>query len=156
MQEFRYFPNVSSFGSEPADTTKEADPAIARLVQFITAQGLLLGDILTGFNAMDSDAVRVVEAAYRRGRQDTSQAVDPLLPNPVLPSRVVLPSQPVNQCNLGAIDADSTNRTIFQLYRQGLLQQDPAAAPGVESRLVELLDFGKHLSLRPPGEPEQD
>ena len=74
----------------------------------------------------------------------------------VPPSQVVLPSQPVDECNLGTVYTDPTNRTILQLYRQGLVQQDPAAAPGVESRLVELLDFGKHLSLCPPGEPEQD
>ena len=56
MREFRYFPNASINGCEFADTTAEADPAIARLVQFITAQGLLLGEIIAGFHDMDSDA----------------------------------------------------------------------------------------------------
>src|SRR4051812_36081008 len=37
MREFRYFPNASIRGCEFADTTVEADPAIARLVQFFTA-----------------------------------------------------------------------------------------------------------------------
>src|ERR1043165_4809472 len=61
MREFRYFPNASIHDCEFADTTAEADPAIARLVQFVTAHGLLLGDILAGFHHMDSDAARVVE-----------------------------------------------------------------------------------------------
>ena len=56
MREFRYFPNASINGCEFADTTAEADPAIARLVQLVTAQGLLLGKILAGFHDMDSDA----------------------------------------------------------------------------------------------------
>ena len=165
MREFRYFPNASTNGCQIDDTTAEADPAIARLVQFITAQGLLLGEILAGFHDMDSDAARVVEAAYRRGRRDTSPTIDLLPSGPVLssqvvpssqavsPSRVVLPSQLVDECISGAVYADCT---ILQLYRQGLLQQDQAPAPGVESQLAELLDFGKHLSLRPPGEPELD
>src|SRR4051812_8565916 len=83
MREFRYFPNVSSFGCELADTTKEADPAIVRLVQFSTTQGLLLGGILAEFKALDSGVTQVVGAAYRAGRQGSAQAVDPLLPNPV-------------------------------------------------------------------------
>ena len=62
----------------------------------------------------------------------------------------------MDECISGTVYADPTNRTILQLYRQGLLQHDQAAAPGVESRLAELLNFGKHLSLRPPGEPELD
>src|SRR4051812_48219375 len=95
MREFRYFPNASIRGCEFADTTAEADPAIARLVQFVTAQGLLLGDILAGFHDMDSDAARVVQAAYRRGRRDTSPAVDPLPSSPVLSSQVVPSSQAV-------------------------------------------------------------
>src|SRR4051812_35057458 len=41
MRVFRYFPNVSRFGYELADITKETVPSIARLVQFSTAQGLL-------------------------------------------------------------------------------------------------------------------
>ena len=117
---------------------------------------------------MDRDAARVVEAAYRRGRRDTSSTVDLLPSGPVLssqvvpssqavsPSRIVLPSQPMDVCISGAVYADHTNCTILQLYRQGLLQQDQAPAPGVESRLAELLDFGKHLSLCPPREPELD
>src|SRR3954464_9716067 len=103
---------------------------------------------------MDSGTTRAVDASYRAGRQDTSPAVDPLPSNQVLPSRVVLPSQPVDECSPGTVYADPTNRIILQLYRQGLLQQDPASAPGVESRLAGLLDFGKHLRLRPLGEPE--
>ena len=166
MREFRYFPNASINGCEFADTTAEAGPAIARLVQLVTAQGLLLGDILAGFHNMDSDAARVVEAAYRRALRDTSPTVDPPPSSPVLslqvvppsqavpPSRVLLPSQPVDECISGTVYADPTNRTILQLYRQGLLQHDQAAVPGVESRLAELLDCGNHLSLRPPGEPE--
>src|SRR4051812_8101688 len=151
MREFRYFPNASIHGCE-----------------FATAQGLLLGDILAGFHDMDSYAARVVEAAYRRGRRDTSPAIDLLPSSPVLssqvvppsqampPSRVVLPSQPVDECISGTVYADPTNRTILQLYRQGLLQQDLVTTPGVESRLAELLDYGKHLSLRPPRELELD
>src|SRR3954463_9965749 len=92
MREFLYFPNASIRGCEFADTTTEADPAIARLVQFVTAQGLLLGDILAGFHDMDSDAARFVEAAYRRGRRDTSPVVDPLSSSPVLSLQVVPPS----------------------------------------------------------------
>src|ERR1043165_5360980 len=53
MREFRYFPNASANGCEIADTTTEVDPAIARLVQLVTAQGLLLGEILAGFHDMD-------------------------------------------------------------------------------------------------------
>src|SRR3954466_13133723 len=120
MREFRFFSNASVRGCEFADTTAEADPAIARLVQFVTAQGLLLGDILAGFHDMDSHAARVVEAAYRRGRRDTSPAVDLLPSRPVLssqvvppsqavpPSRVVLPSEPVDECISVTVYADPT------------------------------------------------
>src|SRR3954469_9001236 len=160
MREFRYFPSASIRGGEFADATAEADPAIARLVQIVTAQGLLLGDILAGFHDMDNDAARVVQASYRRGRRDTSPAVDLLPSSPVLssrvvppsqavpPSRVVLPSEPVDECISGTVYADPTNRTILQLYRQGLLQQDLVAAPGVESRLAEYIQTYSHgLSL---------
>src|SRR3954462_3234888 len=92
MREFRYFPNVSSFGCELPDTTKEADPAIVRLVQFSTAQGLLLGGILGEFKALDGGITQAVGAAYRAGRQGSSQAINPLLPNPVLSSQVMPPS----------------------------------------------------------------
>src|SRR3954470_7308541 len=95
MREFRYFPNVSSFGCELADTSKEADPAIVRLVQFSTAQGLLLSGILGEFKALDGGITQAVGAAYRSGRQGSAQAVDPLLPSSVLSSQVVPPSQVV-------------------------------------------------------------
>src|SRR4051812_47204755 len=95
MREFRYFPNVSSFGYELADITKEANPAIARWVQFSTAQGLLLGGILGEFRAICSGTRQAVAAAYRAGRQDTSPAIDALLPNTMLSSQVVPPSHVV-------------------------------------------------------------
>src|SRR3954462_868950 len=68
MREFRYFLSVSSFGCELADTTKEADPALVRLVQFSTAQGLLLSGILGEFKALDSGVTQAVRAAYCSGR----------------------------------------------------------------------------------------
>ena len=46
MREFRYFPSSSKAGGEFSSAVKEADPALARLVQFIDAQGLLIAGII--------------------------------------------------------------------------------------------------------------
>ena len=150
MREFRYFPSVSSLGFEYPSTVEDADPAIARLVQFITTQGLLIGGILGEFKAMDKDTTRVVTEAYRETRQAATQTVNPMLPNPVPPSQLVNPYRP------GIINTHSINRVVRRFRRQGLLRQVPFVTHAVEPRPMEIPDFGKCLSLRPPGEPRQD
>ena len=99
---------------------------------------------------MDGDTTRVVTRTYREAHQFVSQAAPPMLTNPVLPS------QTVNQWHQGIFDIYSIDRAILRLRQQGLLHQTPAVTQEAESRSMELLDYGKYLSLRPPGEPEQD
>jgi hypothetical protein len=65
MREFRYFPSATSTGCEFFITVEDDDLAIARLVQFIAAQGLLLSGILGEFKSVDRDTLRVVTCDAR-------------------------------------------------------------------------------------------
>lgn len=158
MQEFRYFPSSSSAGCEFASAVGIADPTVAHLVQFIAAQGSLLAGILREFQAVDRDANRVVMEAYREARQVASQTTVPLLSNPVPPSQIVPPSQPVNPCQPGIIHPSYVARAIRRLRRRGVFRQAPAATQAVAPQLIVVSDDedGSWLSLRPPGEPQQE
>ena len=70
------------------------DPAIARLVQYITAQGMMISQMLAEFRTLDNDAVRVVKEAYRESRKFASQVICPTPSEPVLPSQPVLWPRP--------------------------------------------------------------
>jgi hypothetical protein len=96
MREFRYFPSSSKAGGEFSSAVKEADPALARLVQFIDAQALLIAGIIREFQSLDRDNTRAIMKAYHDAHQAASQITLPLLPNPEPPSQPVLPSQPVS------------------------------------------------------------
>ena len=65
MWKFRYFPFTSSEGCEFFSTVEDTNSAMARLVQFIAAQGLQLSSILGEFKAINRDTIRVVMEAYR-------------------------------------------------------------------------------------------
>jgi hypothetical protein len=45
MREFRFFPAATSSSCEFSSAIEDADTAIARLVQFIAAQGQLLASV---------------------------------------------------------------------------------------------------------------
>jgi hypothetical protein len=164
MQEFRYFPSSSDAGCDFSSAVGDADPAIARLVQFIAAQGLLLAGIIREFQSIDRDTTRVVTEAYRDARQAASQTTISLLPNSVPPSRLVppsqpvLPSQPVNPIQPGIIYPSYVARAIRRLRRRDMLRQAPAATPAVAPQPIVVSDDedGSWLSLRPPGEPQQE
>lgn len=149
MREFRYFPSASSTGWEFSHAAQEGDPAIVRLVQFISAQGMMIGSILGEFQAIDRDATRVVTEAYREARQAASQIADPM------PSGPVLSSQPVPWLKPGTANLRSIDRTICHLH--GFLPAS-SATPAGEPQPIEVLDDEDRdwLSLRPPGEPQQD
>ena len=85
---------MAELGSKHPITVREDDPAIARLVQYITAQGMMISKMLAEFRTVDNDAVRVVKEAYRAARKFASQAVHPTLSEPVLPSQPVLWPRP--------------------------------------------------------------
>ena len=51
--------------------------AIARLVQYITAQGMLISMLLAEFRSMDSNVVQVVKEAYHKARKFASLDVCP-------------------------------------------------------------------------------
>jgi hypothetical protein len=172
MQEFRYFPSSSDAGCDFRGAVEDADPAVARLAQFMAAQGLLIAVILREFQSIDRDTTRVVMEAYRNTRQAATPTTLPLLPNPVPPSQIVLPSQPVppsqpvlppqpvlpsqpvNPWQPGIIHPGSAARAIRRLRRQGVLRQVPAAATAAAPQPIVVSDDeeGSWLSLRPPGE----
>lgn len=110
---------------------------------------MLLDGILWEFKAIDRDTTRVVTEAFCEARQAASQATNPLLPNPMLPS------QSVNPWNSGFIHPNSIQGAIRCLHRQDVFHQVPAMIQAAEPRIKEIPDYGKCLSL-PPGEPEQD
>ena len=62
-REFCFFPIVAEAGMQPSPTIQRDDPAIARLVQYITAQGMMISKMLAEFRTLDNDAVRVVMEA---------------------------------------------------------------------------------------------
>ena len=64
-QEFCFSPVVTEAGIQPPTTVPGDNPAIARLVQYITAQGMMISKMLAEFRTLDNDAVRVVTEAYR-------------------------------------------------------------------------------------------
>jgi hypothetical protein len=159
MREFRYFPSSSKAGGEFSSAVKEADPALARLVQFIDAQALLIAGIIREFQSLDRDNNRAITEAYRDARQATSQTTLPLLPNPEPPLQPVLPSQPVNPWQPpGIIHSSHVARAIRRFRRRGMLRQAPAAAPAEAPQPIMVSDDedGDWLSLHPPGEPQQE
>jgi hypothetical protein len=92
MREFRHLPSSPKASREFSSAAGEADPALARLVQFIKAQGLLIGGIIREFQPLDRDNTQAITEAYRDARQAASPTTLPLLPNPEPPSQPVLPS----------------------------------------------------------------
>jgi hypothetical protein len=72
MQEFCYLPSSSDIAGRFSSIVGDVDPTIARLVQYIDAQGLLLSGILREFQAIDTDTTRVVTEAYRAAREISS------------------------------------------------------------------------------------
>jgi hypothetical protein len=79
-REFRYLPSPSKASREFFNTAGEADPALARLVQFIEAQGLLIGGIIREFQSLDRDNNdREVRPLYVR---NTVQRITLLAPAP--------------------------------------------------------------------------
>jgi hypothetical protein len=97
--------------------------------------------------------------AYHDARQAASPTTLPLLPNPEPPSQPVLPSQPVNPWQPpGIIHSSYVSRAIRHFRRRGMLRQGPAVAPAVAPQPIVVLDDedGDWLSLRPPGEPQQE
>ena len=77
-REFCFFPIVAEAGIQPSPTIQGDDPAIARLVQYITTQGGMISKMLAEFRTLDNDAVRFVKEAYREARKFTSQAIHPM------------------------------------------------------------------------------
>ena len=158
MQEFRYFPSSSDTTGRFSSIVGDVDPTTARLVQYIDAQGLLLSGILREFQAIDQDTTRVVTEAYHAAREIASQTTRPLLPNPVPPSQPVPPSPSVNLFRPVNIHPNSIQGAIRRLRRRDVFGQVPAAVPAVEPQPIEVSDDedGSWLSLRPPGEPQQE
>jgi hypothetical protein len=159
MREFRYFPSSSKAGGEFSSAVKEANPALAHLVQLIDAQALLIGGIIREFQSIDRDTNRTITEAYRDARQAASPTTIPLLPNPVPPLQPVLPLQPVNPWQPpGMIHSSYVGRAIRRLRRQNVFRQVPAAAQPVVPQPIVVSDDedGDWLSLHPPGEPQQE
>jgi hypothetical protein len=157
MREFRYLPSPSKASREFFNSAGEADPALARLVQFIEAQGLLIGVIIREFQSLDRDNTRAITEAYREARQAASPTTLPLLPNPEPPSQPALPSQPVNPWQSpGIIHSSHVARAIHRLRRQGMLRQAPAASPAEAPQPIVVSDDEDDgwLSLRMPEEPQ--
>ena len=89
-REFCFFPIVAEGGIQPSPTIQGDDPAIALLVQYITAQGMMISKMLAEFRTLDDDAVRVVKEAYHEARKFASQVICPAIrTSAVLSTRVV-------------------------------------------------------------------
>ena len=93
-REFCFFPVVAEAGMQPSHAIQGDDPAIARLVQYITAQGMMISRMLAEFRTLDNDAMRVVKEAYRAACKFASQAVCPTPSEPVRSSQPVLWPKP--------------------------------------------------------------
>ena len=158
MPEFRYFPSLTDKVGECSICVGDVDPAIACLVQYIDSQGMLLSGIIREFQALDLDTTRVVTGAYRAAREAASQATRSLLPNPVPPSLLVPPSQPVSSYRPGIIRPASFARAIRRLRRRDVFRQEHIAAPAVVPQPIVVPDDedGSWLSLRLPGEPQPE
>ena len=76
-REFGFFPIVAEARIQPSSTIQGDDPAIARLMQYITAQGMMISQMLAEFRTPDNDAVRVVKEAYHESRKFASQVIFP-------------------------------------------------------------------------------
>ena len=133
---------------QPSPVIQGDDPTIARLVWYITAQGMMISKILAEFRTLDNDAVRVVKEAYREARRFASQVVHPM------PSELVLPSRPVMWPRPTPISFD---QALYRIHQQHLLGSTSATPAVAESPPIVLSDDedGDWLSLRPPGEPRQ-
>ena len=60
-REFCFFPIVAEAGMQPSPAIQGDDLAIARLVQYITAQGMLISKMLAEFRTMDNNVVRFLK-----------------------------------------------------------------------------------------------
>ena len=147
-REFCFFPIVAEVGMQPSPAIQGDDPAIARLVQYITAQGMMIAQMLAEFRTLDNDAVRVVQEAYRESRKFASQVICPMPSEPVLPSQSVLWPRP----NIVTLD-----KALLRIHRQHFLGSISATPPAAEPQPIEVShdEDGDWLSLRPPGEPQQ-
>ena len=92
--DFCFYPIVTEVGMQPSPTSQGDDPAIAHLVQYITAQGMMISQMLAEFRTLDNDAVRFVKEAYREARKFASQVICPTPSEPVLSSQPVLWPRP--------------------------------------------------------------
>ena len=121
-------------------------------MQFITAQGLVIGNLIKEFKTLDREVSQVVRKAYCEGRQIASQTIVPMPSSPVLCSHLV------PWLMSGIINRDSINKDIYRLRYQGLLGQALATSQEVEPQPIKVSDDGGEdwLSLRLPGEPQQD
>ena len=158
MQELHYCPPASDTCCNSSGTVKDADPAIAWLIQFAAAQGLLLFGILKDLKVVDQDATRGVAEAYCTARQVEPQSTQSLLLGSVPPSQMVLPSQPVDPYQSRDIHHNSILGAIRRLRRRDVFHQVPLAAPAVEPQPIEVPEDPDKgwLSLRPPREPQKE
>ena len=133
---------------QPSPAIQGYDPAIALLVQYITAQGMMISKMLAKFGTMDNNAVRIVTEAYREARKFASQAARPTPSEPVLPAQPVLWPKP----NIITLD-----KALLRMHQQHLLGSISATPPAAEPQPILVSDDedGDWLSLRPPGEPQQ-
>ena len=147
-RDFCFYPIVTEVGMQPSPAIQGDDPAIARLVQYITAQGMMISQMLAEFRTLDNDAVRVVKEAYREARKFASQVICPTPSEPVLSSQPVLWPRP----NIVTLD-----KALLRIHQQHLLGSISATPPAAEPQPIVLSDDedGDWLSLRPPGEPQQ-
>ena len=81
-RELWFFPVAAELGSKHPITVREDDPAIARLVQYITAEGMLIAKMIAEFRTLDRDATWVFTEAYREAHQVASQATHPIAIQP--------------------------------------------------------------------------
>ena len=141
-----FYPIVTEVGMQPSPASQGDDPAIAHLVQYITAQVMMISQMLAEFQTLDNDAVRVVKEAYREAHKFASQVICPTPSGPVLSSQPVLWPRP----NIVTLD-----KALLQIHQQHLLGSISATPPAAESQPIVVSDDedGDWLSLRPPGEP---
>ena len=77
-REFSFFPIATATGIQPPPSIHGNDPAIARLVRYITTQGMMISRMLAEFRTLDNNEVRVVEEAYREARKFASSSSSPV------------------------------------------------------------------------------
>ena len=60
-RDFCFYPIVTEVGMQPSPAIQGDDPAIARLVQYITTQGMMISKMLAEFRTMDNNVVRFLK-----------------------------------------------------------------------------------------------